>query len=63
MMMMKVAIRRRSISDQVATYTNLNGDNAECSQAPPITFPIGAGEFHSLVVSPVGAIENNVLSR
>ena len=59
------------ISDQIAKccysilYTNLNGDNAESnSQAPPITIQIGAfnpSGFHSLVVSQVGAIQNNML--
>ena len=39
-----------------------NGDNA--GQAPPITIQLGAfnaGGFHSLVVSQVGAIQNNIL--
>ena len=60
-------VGRRSISDQVAKYyyTNLNGDNAESTcQAPPITIQIGGfngGGFRSLVVSPVGAIQNRML--
>ena len=63
-MMMMTSIRRRSISDQEAKccYTNLNGDNAESNcEVPPIAIQIGAREFQSLVVSPVGAMQNNML--
>ena len=60
--------RRRSISDQAARCCYIQTQTgimwSPTVEAPPITIEIGAfntGGFHSLVVSLVAAIQNNML--